>query len=251
MWGIDQVMKIFATQLQIKLTLILVTGAVLGILTSACKKDESASATTEKETSSPQISLAQQQAENVIKNDPNVELVSVQGQKLHIQNKYTKRSMTLPFQMIIDGHYQMIQEDKTMAERILKIREGNRKNAPPTHLSMQLEGWGKTPAWIPRYPNLKLSPTKMHTPREDGSIWGQVSGTHQDSIETIRSNMVSKFEESGLKLTRKMAEKNRVYMIFDNSHTITDESQEQRKVSCTISKRGETTRLAIQYSYGM
>lgn len=244
-------MKIFNTRPLLRSILFSAMSLTFGFFINACKPKDPPATSEEKEAPHTQISLLQQQAQEVIENDPNVELVEVIGEKLHIQNKYTKRALTLPFQMIIDGHYQMIQEDKKLAESILRNQEANQKKAQPHPLSMQSEGWGKTPTWIPRYPDIKLSPSKIHAPREDGSVWGQISGTHTESIEEIKGKIISEFEKSGLKLTRNFAEKDSVSMIFENSHTVEDESQERRKVNCTISKLGDKTQIAIQYSYGM
>lgn len=216
----------------------------------SCKPKETPTPSAENKPSGPKIPQAQRLAEEVIANDPNVELVEVVGDKMRIRNKYTKRSLTLPFQMIIDDQYPMIQEDEATAKRILAIREANAKKKAPTHLTMQTGGWGNTPEWIPRYPGLDLAPTRIHTPREDGSVWGNITGTHSDSVEKMTETLASEFEKSGLALTRRMAEKNAVYMIFETLPDDQDEAVEKRKVSCTLSRHGEKTRLSIQYTYG-
>lgn len=256
-------MKIPNSRSLISIALPAVISVIFGILSSACKPSETHSNSEETESSDSEISRLQQQAQEVIENDPHVEIVKVVGEQLHIQNKYTKRSLTLPFQMVIDGHYEIVREDEKLAASILKnqgikAKRGQfspisvqPKEGKSTTPSMKSEGWGKTPSWIPRYPDIKLHPTKIHTPREDGSVWGNISGTHTDPLDKARENLISEFKKSGLKLTRNLAETDRVFMIFENNDAVNDDSQERRKVTCTISKREEETRISIQYHYGM
>lgn len=250
-YHINPAMTVLNSKPPVSLCLALAMSLAFCVFTMACKQPPAPAETTSTEAEESDASLAQRQAEKVIENDPNVELVEVQGDMLLIQNKHTKRTLTLPFQMIIDGHYPMIQEDKAMAERILAIQKANNKGAAKSPASTKAAAWKKTPNWIPRYPGLEIEPSQMHIPQEDGTIWGYLRGTHSDTLEKVRANLISAFKKTDLKLTRKMVEKNSSVMIFDNSHLIENETQEKRRVTCSITRRGELTHLAIQYSYGM
>ncbi len=111
--------------------------------------------------------------------------------------------------------------------------------------------WGKTPKWVPRYPGLKIYPNQIHGPKQDGSIWGQISTTHEDDIKKLSDYLVAEFKSSGLLLSADIVKETSAILVFRNHMPDQDQGEEKRQVTCSLNQQGTTTHLIIQYSYGM
>lgn len=212
-----------------------------------CKSDTE-TASSEDATEKKHWNPLQKTAEKVIKADPNVELVKVLGDKMHIRNVYTQIGMELPFQEIIDGNYKAIQGDEADAGNILQARDSGTMNSAKAHDS---NDWGKTPEWVPRYLGLKIHPNQIHGPKQDGSIWGQISTSHKDGIKQITDYLVTEFKSSGLLLRSDLVKETSAILVFRNHMPGQDQDEEKRQVTCSINQQEGITHLIIQYAYGM
>ena len=190
----------------------------------------------------------QLEAQKAIEADPDVELVEAKNGKIELRNVHTQIGMVLSFQDIIDGKYDAIKGGKAEAGKVLK---------PKDSAAMAKDGaegndnWGKAPKWLPRYPDLKISPGKIHGARKDGSIWGQISGTHRDPVEKMREQLIAGFKSSGMVLASEMNNENSITLIFENPPSDKpDEEQEKRRVGCAIRNAQGVTYLDMQYTYG-
>jgi len=227
--------------------LTLATTLLLCLPLTMCKpKDEAGKS--DSTATTVQASPLQLLAEKTIKEDPNVELVEVLGDKIHLRNVYTQIGMELTFQEIIDGKYEKIQGGEGEAGNVLKAHSPEKLNegkAPNT------ADWGKSPAWVPRYPGLKIQGNPMHAPKQDGSMWGYLSTSHKDSIKKISDYYVEKFKASGLVLSADMRKETSAVLVFRNQ--MPDQAQDGEKQSATISlnRQGTLTTVIIQYAYGM
>lgn len=219
----------------------------LGLSLNMCKPAESVK-TTEAETP-PEIKKSDKHlaAEKIIDADTNIEIVEVSEGKMHIQNIHTKLGLSLPFQEIIDGNYSSIQGGVAEAARILPSH-------PPMSLKMgghNPNDWGRTPDWIPRYPKLSITSPPQHAPKSDGSIWGEISGTHTDTILHMRDALVSELVAAKIPLDYEKKSATRIDLMF---RTVPDEEHpelEQRRVHCSLVRQGDLSYLTLQYLYGM
>ncbi|NWK56265.1 hypothetical protein HW115_11640 [Verrucomicrobiaceae bacterium N1E253] len=224
-------------------TLILALACPLMFNLQACKSKTSTPPppTPKKESSVPDL---QAKAEEVINNDPRVEIMKVVDGELHIRNVYSGRSVNLPFQSIIDGHYEVVREDEEMAKRYLANQKKKQNWLEST------PGRGRCPDWIPSYKDMSIMPTKLHRPLQDGSIWGQISANHKDTEDSIRDFYIESFKQSGLQLTRQHSVNGKLSMIFENSVDPEDTEEETRRVNLSLSKTMDKTDIYIQYQYG-
>ncbi len=211
-------------------------------------KSGNETAGTDDTTKTEQASSLQKSAEKVIEADPNIELVEVLGDKIHIRNVFTQIGMELSFQEIIDGNYKAIQGGEAEAGNALKARDSGKMDEAKAHDS---NDWGKTPEWVPRYPGLKINPNQIHGPKQDGSVWGQLSTTHEDDIKKISDYLIAEFKSSGLELNADMVKETTSVLVFRNQMPGQEQDGEKRQVTCSLSQQGGITHLLIQYAYGM
>ncbi|WP_435895918.1 hypothetical protein [Oceaniferula spumae] len=219
----------------------------LGLTLTMCEKSKDTST----ETSAPeekQVDPKLLEAQKVIEDDPNVKFIRVVDDKIEFRNIYTDIGMILPYQDIIDGKYDAIKGGKAAASKVLIPKE---KESIATGDGDDYKGWGKTPDWIPRYPDLVISPGKIHGTRKDGSVWGQISGSHRDSIEKMREQLIAGFQKSDMVLASELPGDASLSLIFENPPSDNDdESTVKRRVGCSLRHSNGTTFLDMQYTYG-
>lgn len=218
-----------------------------------CKPAKEESTTKETQEQGPQTDPLQTAAIQQIESDPDVELVEITEGKVHLRNVHTKLGVVLPFQDVIDGKYDAVKGDEAKAALIVPPLKSGKLAPEHAHDS---NDWGKSPAWLPHYPELSIQPGHVHGPKPDGSVWGQISGTHSDSIADIREFLIKELKNNGLELGNELKKENQATLIFVNFSTDPNDPEaktptEKRKAFFTLARRGATTLVTIQYSYGM
>ena len=177
----------------------------------------------------------EQTALRIITEHPNLAIIQTSEESIHFKNKYTELELELPFQKIIDGDYKVL---AAIGEDYLK---------DPILSKKKKYTWGKTPEWIPRYPGAEPQYGAMHAPRPDGSIWGNINAVHPDSKEDIKAFLITQFTARGMVLDSESSHNGADILIFKEPNA----EEEKRQVTYTLKRRGEHTRMGIQYSYGM
>lgn len=239
----------FTLNLTIKRTAALACAIPLSLSLTMCKPSKEEKNTTETSKPSQPISSPQQlAAEKVIQDDPDVQLVEVIGDKIIFSNVHSGLGVELPFQDIIDGKYDMVKGGVAEASKVLSPLRSGRLGHPDFYA---IDPWGKSPPWIPRYPDLQMDVGAIHGPKQDGSIWGQISGSHKDSFKQIRDFIVLGFQEAHMPLSMEKSESHKTTLFFETTVNEDDKDQENRKVKCIITRMEPRTHINIQYTYGM
>ncbi len=216
----------------------------------SCNKKET-SATAENTTPAAEHKSAEQiAAEKIVREHPNIELVECKDGKAHIQNVYTKLGLILSYQDIIDKKFDSIAGGEAEAAQILPPHKTGILQAAKGHDD---HDWGKTPEWMPRLENAKVQPNAQHFPRRDGSVWGQLSFTHPDSIQTLRDLLVDAYARQDMIIDLEMPGEDKLTLIFTTpfDKNKPQPEKELRRVVHNITRQGNTTTVIIQYTYGM
>ncbi|MGB0775266.1 MAG: hypothetical protein ACPG32_00395 [Akkermansiaceae bacterium] len=224
-----------------------VVAPALALSLSMCEK-EATDQSPETSSETPAKSALQLAAEKTIAEHPDVELVEVMGEKIHLRNVHTNIGLILPFQDIIDGKFDRIKGDAGKVGNILKPRETGKVTADKPH---EPGDWGKVPTWIPRYPDLVIEPNAMHSPRNDGSIWGLTIGNHTDEPAAIRAFYVKELAAQGLELRSDGKRGDALSLVFQTSKPKDKTAKANRFTSILLEPYGGRTRVTIQYQYDM
>jgi hypothetical protein len=216
---------------------------VLLLILPACKKTPEAttSPTTNPTSNGPSQELAtsretsQLQAEKLIGDHPNLSIIETKDGQIHFKNKYSQLTLSLSYQAIIDGKYKVL---ATTGPEYLKS---------PILKPAPTPDWGKSPEWIPHFPQAVVQRGAMHSPLRDGSVWGNINVICPDTVENVKKFYTTQFIELGVPLHTVSSRNDTTIVTFQKKN----EGEEKRQATCTLRVHGKQTRISIQYSYGM